>query len=90
MVYQKYKKKNADASHRKLRRSLSITGTPKITYVVDPFGNRNFTVTHLKFSLQIATMCIKYADKRATFRHIVDFANASTKYFHSGLFGDWI
>ena len=29
-------------------------------------------------------MYIKYADKRAIFRHIVDFANASTKYFHSG------
>ena len=37
MVYQTYK--NADACHRKLLRSLSITGTPKITYVVDPFGN---------------------------------------------------
>ena len=40
MVYQKYKK-NADASHRKLWRNLSNTGTPKITYVVDPFGNSN-------------------------------------------------
>ena len=46
--------------------------------------DRNFTVNHVKFSLQMATMCIKYADKRAIFRHIVDFANASTKYFHSG------
>ena len=50
--------------------------------------DQNFTVNHLKFSLQIATMCIKYADKRAIFRHTVDFANTSTKYFHSGLFGD--
>ena len=32
----------------------------------------------------MATMCIKYADKRAIFRHILEFANASTKYFHSG------
>ena len=34
-------------------------------------------------------MCIKYADKRAIFRHIVDCANASTKYVHNGLFGEF-
>ena len=41
-------------------------------------------MNHVKFSVQIVTMCIKYADKRAIFRHFVDFANASTNYFHSG------